>query len=142
MVGLVEPVDFIWNRYGLKKVIPKQLISQITYRGRLYSVPVNIHRANILWYNPAVLRKARIASPPKTWAQFIAALKKAKSAGVIPLAVGEQWTQKHLLETVMIGKLGPAGWSALWKKGANWNSPNVKAAPTTRGRGRRAANHP
>jgi glucose/mannose transport system substrate-binding protein len=126
--GQVEPVDFIWNRYGLKKVIPKQLISQITYRGRLYSVPVNIHRANILWYNPAVLRKARIASPPKTWAQFIAALKKAKSADVIPLAVGEQWTQKHLLETVMIATLGPGRWNALWKKGGKWDNPGVKLA--------------
>ncbi len=37
-----------------------------------------------------------------------AALNKAKDAGVIPLALGEQWTQKHLLETVMIATLGPA----------------------------------
>ena len=31
--------------------------------------------------------------------------------------MGEQWTQKHLLETVMIATIGPAGWAALWKKG-------------------------
>jgi glucose/mannose transport system substrate-binding protein len=91
-------------------------------------VPVNIHRANILWYNPAALRKAGISGAPKSWGQFISALKKAKSAGLIPLALAEQWTQKHLLETVMIGKLGPSGWASLWKKGGNWNSPNVKAA--------------
>src|SRR5206468_2398754 len=38
------------------------------------------------------------------------------------------WTQKHLLETTMIATLGPSGWSALWKKGANWNSNGVKTA--------------
>jgi glucose/mannose transport system substrate-binding protein len=126
--GQLEPIDSIYKKYGLGKVFPQQLIQQIKYKGKLYSVPVNIHRANVLWYNPATLRKAKISGVPKNWGQFISALKKAKSAGLIPLALGEQWTQKHLLETVMIGKLGPSGWSALWKKGGNWNSPNVKAA--------------
>ena len=126
--GDLEPIDFLYKQGGFGKFFPKSLVSQIRYRGKLYSVPVNIHRANVLWYNPATLRKAKITGVPKTWGQFISALKKAKSAGLIPLALGEQWTQKHLLETVMIGKLGPSGWSALWKKGGNWNSPNVKAA--------------
>jgi glucose/mannose transport system substrate-binding protein len=126
--GQLEPIDFIYQRYGLNKVFPQQLIQQIRYKGKLYSVPVNIHRANILWYSPAALRKAGIKAVPKTWGEFITALKKAKSAGLVPLALGEQWTQKHLLETVMIGKLGPSGWSALWKKGGNWNSTGVKAS--------------
>jgi glucose/mannose transport system substrate-binding protein len=126
--GQLEPIDAVYKKYGLGKVFPQQLIQQIRYKGKLYSVPVNIHRANVLWYNPATLRKAKISGVPKNWGQFISALKKAKSAGLIPLALGEQWTQKHLLETVMIGRLGPSGWSALWKKGGNWNSPNVKAA--------------
>jgi len=124
--GQVEPIDFIYKQYGFNKIMPKQLIQQITYKGHLYSVPVNIHRANILWYNPAVLRKAGISGAPKSWNDFISDLKKAKSAGVIPLALGEQWTQKHLLETVMIATLGPSGWASLWKKGGNWNSSGVK----------------
>ena len=126
--GQLEPIDSIYAKYGFNKIMPKQLIQQITYKGHLYSVPVNIHRANILWYNPATLRKAGISAAPKTWGDFIADLKMAKAAKLIPLAVAEQWTQKHLLETVMIATLGPQGWSALWKKGANWNSNGVKTA--------------
>ena len=126
--GQVEPIDFIYKKYGFDKIMPKQLIQQITYKGHLYSVPVNIHRANILWYNPATLRKAGIKGAPTTWAAFIADLKLAKAAGVIPLSLAEAWTQKHLFETVMIATLGPSGWSALWKKGANWNSNGVKTA--------------
>jgi glucose/mannose transport system substrate-binding protein len=126
--GQVEPIDFIYKQYGFDKIMPKSLISQITYKGHLYSVPVNIHRANVLWYNPAVLKKAGITSVPTTWAQFIAALDKAKAAGVIPLALGEEWTQKHLFETVLISTLGPAGWDALWTKGGTWNSAGVKTA--------------
>jgi glucose/mannose transport system substrate-binding protein len=128
--GQVEPIDFIYKKYGFAKIMPKQLISQITYKGHLYSVPVNIHRANVLWYNPAVLKKAGITKVPTNWAQFIAALNKAKTAGVIPLALGEQWTQKHLLETVMIATIGPARWATLWKTGTGWNSPGVRLALT------------
>ena len=126
--GQVEPIDFIYKKYGFAKIMPKGLISQITYKGHIYSVPVNIHRANVLWYNPAVLKKAGITKVPVRWAEFITALNKAKTAGVIPLSLGEQWTQKHLLETVMIATIGPARWAALWKTGAGWNSAGVTLA--------------
>jgi glucose/mannose transport system substrate-binding protein len=82
----------------------------------------------VLWFNPGVLRRAGIAKAPKSWGEFITALDKAKAAGVIPLALGEQWTQKHLFESVLLASLGPARYAALWRKGANWNSPAVKQA--------------
>ncbi|HXF98025.1 MAG TPA: extracellular solute-binding protein [Gaiellaceae bacterium] len=126
--GDLEPVDFIYRQEGFGRGMPKQLISQITYRGKLYSVPVNIHRANVLWYNPSVLREAGIRSAPKTWGQFVAALERAKDAGVIPLAVGEQWTQKHLFETVLLATLGPARYAALWRGSGGWSSAGVKTA--------------
>ena len=107
--GDLEPLDFLYRQAGFGKFFPQSLVSQIRYQGKLYSVPVNIHRANVLWYNPRVLREAGInAGQLKTWAQFVAALKKADDAGVIPLAVGEQWTNKHLFETVLLATLGPA----------------------------------
>ena len=124
----MEPLDFIYKQVGFNKIMPKQLISQITYKGHLYSVPVNIHRANVLWYNPAVLRKAGITTSPKTWAQFIAALKKAKAAGVIPLASASSGRRSTCFETVMIATIGPSRWAALWTKAGNWNSAGVTLA--------------
>jgi glucose/mannose transport system substrate-binding protein len=93
-------------------------------------VPVNIHRANILWYNPKVLKAAGISAPPKTWGQFMADLKKVQtnSPDVTPLALGEQWTQKHLFETILLAKLGPGGWANLWGPGGNWGGAGVKSA--------------
>jgi glucose/mannose transport system substrate-binding protein len=127
--GQIEPVDFIYKQYGFDKVMPKSLINQIRYQGKLYSVPVNIHRANVLWFNPRVLRQNGI-SVPRTWGQFMAALQKAENAGLTPLAMGEQWTAQHLLETVMIATLGPKGWAALWtaNSGARWGSKSVTNA--------------
>jgi glucose/mannose transport system substrate-binding protein len=124
--GQVEPVDFIYRQAGLLKVMPASLINQIRYQGKIYSVPVNIHRANVLWFNPKTLRANGI-TVPRTWAQFVAALQKAEDAELIPLAMGEQWTAQHLLETVMIATLGPQGWAALWKPGSasKWASRRV-----------------
>ena len=126
--GQVETLDKIYKQYSFDKIMPKQLIDQIKYNGHLYSVPVNIHRANVLWFNPKVLKQAGIPKAPTTWSGFIAALNKAKAAGVIPLSMGEQWTSKHLLETVMIATMGPRRWAELWKAGANWNAPVVTLA--------------
>ena len=42
---------------------------------------------------------------------------------MIPLSLGEQWTQKHLLETVMIATIGPARWQTLWKTGKAGTRP-------------------
>ncbi len=127
--GDLETLDFLYRQAGFGKFFPKSLVSQIRYQGKLYSVPVNIHRANVLWYNPRVLRDAGInAGQLKTWPQFVAALKKADEAGVIPLAVGEQWTNKHLFETVLLATLGPARYAALWKGNGSWTSAGVRTA--------------
>jgi glucose/mannose transport system substrate-binding protein len=126
--GDLEPINFLYRQAGFGKVMPKQLINQITYRGKLYSVPVNIHRANVLWFNPQVLRDAGINGAPRTWGQFIAALQKAKAAGVIPLVVAEQWTNMHLFETILLATVGPKTYNSLWKGNASWTSAGVRTA--------------
>jgi glucose/mannose transport system substrate-binding protein len=128
--GDLEPINFLYRQAGFGKAIPKQLINQITFKGKLYSVPVNIHRANVLWFNPKVLRAAGIGAAPKTWAQFIAALQKAEDANVIPLVVGEQWTNMHLFETILLSTVGQKKYAALWKGTGSWTSPGVRTAVT------------
>ena len=126
--GQIEPLNFLYQQEGLNNVFPQQLIDQITYQGNIYSVPVNIHRANVLWFNPQVVKAAGIAAPPTTMAEFIADLGKVKATGKIPLAAAEQWTQKHLFETVLLADLGADGWNGLWKAGADWRSAGVRKA--------------
>jgi glucose/mannose transport system substrate-binding protein len=125
----MEPLDTLFTQQGWSNVFPKGVLDIVSYQGKLYSVPVNIHRANVLWYNPKTLKANGIAVP-RTWAQFVAALQKAEDAGLIPLAMGEQWTAQHLLETVMISTLGPRGWAALWKpkSASKWAAKNVTTA--------------
>jgi glucose/mannose transport system substrate-binding protein len=127
--GQIEPLDDFYQQNNLKSVYPQQLLDQITYKGHIYSVPVNIHRSNVLWYNPDILKDAGVDGPPKTIADFITALKAVKDkTKKVPLSLGAQWTADHLLENVLLGDLGTDGYNALWKPGADWSTPEVTKA--------------
>ncbi|MFI6323822.1 ABC transporter substrate-binding protein [Nonomuraea sp. NPDC050556] len=126
--GQLEPLNTLYDELKLKDVFPQQLVEQISYQGQIYSVPVNIHRSNVLWFNPAVLKDAGVAGAPKTIEEFIAALEKVKAKGKIPLSIGSEWTVTHLMENVLLGSLGTDAYNALFKPGADWSGPAVTKA--------------
>src|SRR6476646_7860505 len=86
----------LFKSEGWSKVFPADLIKLITYKGGIWSVPVNVHRSNVFWYNPAKL-KAWGVTVPKTWPEFLTTCSTLKAKGVAaPLVVGENWTQQQL----------------------------------------------
>lgn len=129
--GYVEDLTYLYDREGWKEKFPKGLIDAITVNGKLYSVPVNIHRSNLLWFNPVTLKKAGITAPPTTWAEFLTQAATLKSKNITPLSIGPGWTQKHLLENVLLGELGVDKYNGLWDGSVDWKSPEVTAALTT-----------
>jgi len=123
----IEPLNALYEEAGWLDVMPETLIPLISDSGNIYSVPVNIHRANVLWYNPAVLEANNVAVPT-TMDEWFTAMDTLSAAGVTPLALGEQWTQMHLLETVLLGTLGADAYNGLWDGTTDWASPEVKTA--------------
>ena len=97
--------------------------------GKIYSVPLNIHRANELWYNKAIFT-ANNLQPPKTWADFEAAATTLKAAGITPLAVGDSgiWANGMIFETILIGTLGADAFNGLWTGATPWTDPKVTEA--------------
>ena len=125
--GQIQPLNDLYEQNGWLDVMPETLIPLISEGGDIYSVPVNIHRANVMWYNPAVLSANGVAVPT-SWEEFFAAADTLQGAGVTPLAMGEQWTSMHLFETVLLGTLGVDGYNALWDGTGDWASPEVATA--------------
>ncbi len=123
----IQPLNDLYESEGWLDVMPKTLIPLISQDGKIYSVPVNIHRANVLWYNPKILADNNIAVPT-TIDEWFAAMEKLKAAGIVPLAVGEQWTKMHLFETILLGTLGADKYNGLWNGTTDWGSPEVKTA--------------
>jgi glucose/mannose transport system substrate-binding protein len=123
----IEALNALYKEEGWLDVMPETLIPLISKDGNIYSVPVNIHRANVLWYNPAILEANGVAVPT-TLDEWFAAMDKLQAAGVTPLAMGEQWTAMHLMETILLASLGPDAYNGLWDGTTDWASPEVKTA--------------
>lgn len=130
----MEDLSGLFRAEGWDKVFPKDLMGLISGRGGVWSVPVNVHRSNVMWYNPAKLRQWGV-TPPKTWNEFLTTCAALKRKGVAaPLVVGENWTQQHLWESVMVGTLGAQGWQNLWSGKTKFTDPKVVQGFTTFGR--------
>ncbi|BBH63992.1 sugar ABC transporter substrate-binding protein [Actinoplanes sp. OR16] len=126
--GRVEDLTGEFQAWGLRQALPQGLIDDLTVNGKIYSVPVNVHRANVVWANPQVLSDAGIHTTPKTITAFLADLEKLRKAGIeSPLALGRDWTQLMLLEAVLITKLGPERFSGLFTGETSWSSTAVSA---------------
>ena len=128
--GQLEDLTFLFDEQGWVDVMPATLLPLITVDGAIYSVPVNIHRANVMWANPTVLAENNVTIPA-TWDDFFVVAETLKANGVIPLALGEQWTQLHLLETVLLGELGTDAYNGLWDGSTDWGSAEVTGALET-----------
>jgi glucose/mannose transport system substrate-binding protein len=101
--GLLDSVDDLWESEELEKVVPKVVQVMCQFDGHYYSVPVDIHRANVIWYNRKILDENEInPSTLSTWDDFFGACDKLKSAGVdYPIQMGTDWTAAHVFEMII-----------------------------------------
>lgn len=124
--GQIEDLSALYEEWGLTEALPPGLFDNLSVDGKVYSVPVNIHRSNVLWTNKSVLADAGVTAAPTTLADLFAALDTLKTAGIsAPLAIGKDWSQLMLLEAVLISDLGPESFTGLWTGATDWNSPEV-----------------
>jgi multiple sugar transport system substrate-binding protein len=82
------------------------------YQGKLYGLPI-LSSARAFFYNRALLARAGLAAPPRTWDEFVRAAKKVQALG--------DGTIGYALP------LGPeeaqAEWSIwMWNNGGDWKS--------------------
>lgn len=126
----IEPLNDLYEEEGWLDVMPQGLIDLISQDGNIYSVPVNIHRANVMWYVPDNLADWGV-EPPTSWDEFLTVAAELESQGVTPLAMGFQWTHMHLFESVLLGELGADAYNALWDGTGDWSSPDVANAIET-----------
>ncbi|MEO8518727.1 MAG: ABC transporter substrate-binding protein [Dermatophilaceae bacterium] len=129
--GQVDDITSVFKAAGLDTAFPKELLDQITVAGKVYSVPANIHRANMVWVNPVVLKKANLdpTKAPATVKDWISDLAKLKAAGVAtPLALSKGFAEEMLLETTLLGDLGVDKFNGLYDGSTKWDGADVTAA--------------
>jgi glucose/mannose transport system substrate-binding protein len=123
----LDYIDDLYIEEGWEDKLPQGLLDIIKIDGHYYSVPVNIHKSNVLWYNKKIFEENNL-KPPKTFDDFFAVSKKLEKLDIVPLALGDnsQWADLHTFESVLLGTLGYEEYNKLWEKDANWDIPKVK----------------
>ena len=102
--GVLANLDATAKAEKWDSLLPPVVAGVMKYKGNYVAAPVNVHRVNWMWANAAVLKKAGVASAPKTWDEFFAAADKIKAAGLIPVAHGGQnWQDFTTFESVVLG---------------------------------------
>jgi glucose/mannose transport system substrate-binding protein len=128
--GQLEDLTPLYKAEGWDKVFPADLIKTLTVDGKIYSVPVNIHRANVLWWNPAAAKKAGITKAPGSLDEMIADMEKFKKVGIdgIALAGMGDWAIAHLFDYVLLASMGADKFNGLWNGKTPWDGPEVSKA--------------
>jgi glucose/mannose transport system substrate-binding protein len=126
----MEPLDWLYEEEGLNDVFPQDLIDIASYEGKPYSVPVNIHRSNVLWYRPSKLEAVGVTEPPKTWDEFFEVAEKLKAAGIPALAVAENEPNfsGHVFENVLNATMDADAYRGLFDGSVGWDDERVTQA--------------
>jgi glucose/mannose transport system substrate-binding protein len=106
--GKFEQLDDFFAEQGLTSdTVVKEVLDNVSQDGHVYSMPVNIHRENSLFYNMKIFKQHDIAAP-KTIDELLAACQKLKAAGVTPFAVSPQsWILGKMWEGLAEGTMTP-----------------------------------
>ena len=101
--GTLANIDAAAAEGKWETLLPPVVTSVMKYKGHFVAVPVNVHRVNWLYVNPAVLAKAG-AKAPTNFAEFFEAADKIKKAGLVAIAHGGQpWQDATVFESVVLG---------------------------------------
>lgn len=107
--GVLANMDATAKAGNWDALLPPVVSNVMKYKGHYVAVPVNVHRVNWMWANPAVFKKAG-AKIPTNWDEFVVAADKIQKAGFIAVAHGGQpWQDATLFESISLG-IGGAVW--------------------------------
>lgn len=130
--GFMESLGALYQSEGWNRVFPKDLIDIVSYRGQPYSVPVNVHRGNVLWYNKKIFDQNNL-KVPNGWNEFYMVADALKAKGITPLALGDKnkWEAAHLFEDILLAMNKADGYRGLWSGKTSWTGGGVDAALLT-----------
>jgi len=100
----LSPIDDIWTE-DMKKNYPDVIEQMVIFNGHYYAVPINVHRANVIWYNKKIFDQYGIdPSSIKTIDDLFAVAEKLKQEGVTPFALGDRnkWPATQVFEVLLV----------------------------------------
>lgn len=130
--GDMAPLNSLYKEEGWYNDYPQSLLNLLTFKGKIYAVPVDMQRGNVLWYNPSIFKKYNLTAPT-TFSQFFSDAAVLKSHNITPLALANHgdWEATLLWSDVLLGTVGPQEYDALLTGKTSWSAPGVTQATKT-----------
>lgn len=112
---MMQPITDLLEEWGVKDKFNQQILEMSSYEGEIYSIPLNVHRGNVMFSNKEVLAEHNI-EPPTDMESFLTVLEELSQTDTVPLAMGDtnKWTATHIFEAVLVAHLGAEGYNGLW----------------------------
>ena len=125
----MDPLNDLYKENDWMDKFPEELIELVSDEGNIYSVPVNIHRGNVMFYNMEVFKENGI-DVPTTLDEFFEVAEKLQDAGIVPLALGdkESWEATQIFENVLAAELGAEDYIKLFSGEFDFEDKRVISA--------------
>ena len=130
--GKMESLNFLYEEEGWNEKFPKELLELISKDGEIYSVPLNVHRGNTMWYNKKIFEDNNL-KVPETFEEFFDVATKLQEKGITPFGYGSKSDGDAgiVFDSVLVGTLGPDGYKQLFTGEKRFDSPEVIQAMET-----------
>jgi glucose/mannose transport system substrate-binding protein len=116
--GVLSPLDDLWKELNYASVIPGPLAKAVTINGHPYSVPLNMHIQNILYYNKKLFEELNL-KPPTDFNGLMETCKtiKEKKPEMACLGLGskEKWGDAFVFDSILLEEGGPEHYVKLYK---------------------------
>lgn len=114
--GFMEPLTDRMEDWGVKDEFNPEILDMVRGDdGEIYSVPLNVHRSNVMWYNKGMLEEHGLEAP-ETVDEMLEVFEALEQEDITPLALGDvnRWPTLHLFENLMLATMGPEDYNAVW----------------------------
>jgi glucose/mannose transport system substrate-binding protein len=129
--GQVADISALWEKHGWADDLPADVAEAQAVDGKYYTVPVGVHRGNVLWTNPAVLEEAGVTLDDTTTIDgFLDDMQKIADSGTTAICLGDKdvFASAQLLESFIMARTGGDGWKELFTNDAPFDSDEVRQA--------------
>ena len=105
--GVLSDLSSLAAAGDWENVIPEALQKFCKFNGKWIGVPLSLHSINWLWINKVAAEKVGLKAPPATMDELFVVLERARSAGLVPMAIGGQpWLMATLFDSVVMATNG------------------------------------
>lgn len=135
--GQVADITELWSESGWEEIVPDDVKAVQQVDGAYYTVPIGVHRGNVLWTNPQVLEEAGATIDDTTdLDELLTALETVNGSEATPVCLGDKdiFAASQLLESIIVSVAGPDAWRGLFNGEVSFEDPQVRQGVETYGR--------